>query len=285
MSIGLVYSGEIRDNGPGYYVRYAMTQLGIKHSWYWPQNPIDGKHDFWLMVDDGRDEFTYTPPRPNAYWAVDTHLGWEPRLAKARHFDTVYTAQQGAAERMSDLGINAKWLPLACSPDHHPTAVELAERTDAPLATKDYDIAFVGHLQPADQSNRIEFLDELFRTFPNFRFETSRFFNEMASVYHRARIGVNHAVRDDLNMRFMEIASMGVPQLADDRMVGLRDLGFLPWVHYIPYDSIGQAQRNASFALLDPMALPSMEALRLVRSAHTYAHRVRQMLADADCAS
>jgi hypothetical protein len=28
-------------------------------------------------VDDGRDDIDWIPPRPNAFWAVDTHLGPE----------------------------------------------------------------------------------------------------------------------------------------------------------------------------------------------------------------
>jgi spore maturation protein CgeB len=105
----------------------------------------------------------------------------------------------------------------------------------------------------------------------------------MARVYHQSRIGINHAVRDDLNMRFFELASAGVSQLADDRMVGLRDLGFLPWVHYIPYDSGLSAVENARAMLQRDEERQEcvVAARKLVRSSHTYAHRVRTMLADA----
>ena len=278
-----MYDGSIRDNGTPYLFRYAFRKvLGEEIAWYSPAGKIPAGHDFYFRIDDGRDDLDCDIPGRWGFYATDTHLGPGPRFEKARRADVVWCAQKPAAEALKAEGVNASWLPLACSPDHHPTAVELAEREDAPIPEKRYDVAFVGHLQPPDQTDRIEFLDALFRSFPNFRFETGRFHTDMARVYHQARVGVNHAVRDDLNMRFFEVASLGVPQLADDRMVGLRDLGFLPWVHYIPYDSAMSAVRNASFSLLDPIAQPKLEALRLVRSAHTYEHRVRQMLSDAN---
>lgn len=288
MNVAVVYDGAIRDNGSPRLIREAFCEvLGRNVPWYTEAQPIPEGHDLYVALDDGRDDLPLDVPHPNVYWAVDTHLGWEPRVRKARGFDKVYTAQRSAAEEMSILGMDAEWLPLACSPFHHPTAVEVAAEEGTPLASKDYDVAFVGHLQPPDQSNRIEFLDGLLKSFPNFRVEFGRFHRDMAKVYHRARLGLNHAVRDDLNMRFFELASIGVPQLCDSRMVGLDSLGFAPWVHYIPYDSAASAAENARFALIhdDIRQECAVEAKKLVRSAHTYAHRVRKILADAGCAS
>lgn len=288
MSVALVYDGSIRDNGTPYLFRYAFRQvLGEEIAWYTPAGEIPKGHDFYFRIDDGRDDLDCEIPGRWGYYATDTHLGPGPRFEKARRADIVWCAQKPAAEALKAEGVNASWLPLACSPDHHPTAVELAEREGTPLPSKEFDIAFVGHLQPPDQSNRIDFLDNLCRAFPNFRLEFGRFFHDMARPYHRSRVGVNHAVRDDLNMRFFELASMGVPQLADDRMVGLGELGFAPWVHYFPYDSDLTAAKNAEFALNhdELRAETAVEARKLVRSAHTYAHRVRKMLSDAGCAS
>ena len=181
-------------------------------------------------------------------------------------------------------------MPLACSPYHHPTAVELAEREGKPLAEKMYDLAFVGHVQDPYQTSRIRYLDALFKAFPNFRFEYARFHEDMARVYHLSRVGVNHCVGadrnegvGDLNMRFFELASLGVPQLCDERMVGLEELGFEPMVHYIPYKSAEEAVENARRNVGSPdLWMMAENAKRLVRSGHTYEHRVRTMLADVE---
>lgn len=288
MNVGLLYSGEIRDNGTGFYVKHALQSLGVEFTHYWPQtvNYDQAKHEVWLVVDDGRDELEHKPPHPCGFWAVDTHLGWDVRRKKAEHFDVVWVAQKPAAERMKAEGIDAHWLPLACSPEHHPTAVELAAREDKPLAEKLYDIAFVGHIQDPNQSSRIRYLDALFKAFPNFRYEYGRFHEDMAKVYHLARLGINHAIgadRDDgvgdLNMRFFELASVGVPQLCDSRMVGLEDLGFEPFVDYIPYASSQEAVVNARMALGDPdLPVLAGSSKRKVRATHTYEHRVGRML-------
>lgn len=286
MSVAIVYDGSIRDNGTPYLFRYAFREvLGKEVAWYTPAGKIPAGHDFYFRIDDGRDELDCDIPGRWGFYATDTHLGPGPRFDKAKRADIVWCAQRPAADAWAAAGLNAKWLPLACSPAHHPTARELAGLEDKPLPEKQYDVAFVGHLQPPDQSSRIDFLDGMFRAFPNFRFEHSRFHQDMARVYHRARVGINHAVRDDLNMRTFELASIGVSQLADDRMVGLRALGFTPWVHYIPYDSDLSAEGNVRYALAndDERQQMAVEARKLVRSAHTYAHRVKAMLADAGC--
>jgi hypothetical protein len=288
VNIAIVYDGSIRDNGSPRLIREAFCEvLGRNVPWYTEAAPIPEGHDLYIALDDGRDDLPLNIPGRSVYWAVDTHLGWDARLERARKCDKVYTAQKPAAETMRDLGIDATWLPLACSPRHHPTAVEVASEEGKPLAARQYDVAFVGHLQPPDQSNRIEFLDGIAKAFPSFRYEFGRFHRDMARVYHQSRVGLNHCVRTDLNMRTFELASIGVPQLADDRMDGLADLGFVPWVHYFPYDSEASAAKNARFALnQDELRQEcAVEARKLVRSQHTYAHRVRTILADAGCVS
>lgn len=290
MNVGLLYSGEIRDNGPGHYVRFALTQMNVEHGWYWPQSDYkDRKHDVWLVVDDGRDELEHVPPHPCGFWAVDTHLGWDVRLLKAQHFDVVWTAQKEAAAKFVQAGVNAKWLPLACSPPHHPTAVELAQETNETLAEKTYDLGFVGHLQDPSKSTRIAFLDQLRAAFPSMRFRFGAFFHDMAREYHACRIGVNHSIGadlfglGDLNMRFFELASLGVPQLCDSRMVGLEELGFRPFEHFLPYESAGEAV-DVARAFLHDSDLPTIteNALQTVRAQHSYRHRVETMLTDLE---
>jgi hypothetical protein len=278
MNIALIYDSSIRNNGTPVHFWSAFKELGVNFTRYTPKGKLP-EHDFYICMDDGRDDIPWLPPRPCGYYATDTHLGWDFRFAKAKEFDIVWCAQLPAVGKMREAGINAHWMPLGCNPIAHPTREEM-ELRGMSVSNADFDIGFVGHLQPPDQSGRIELLDRLFREFPNFRLAFGVFHEDMARMYHQCKIGVNHAIRDDLNMRFFELASSGVPQLCDRRMVGLHDLGFFDGVHYIGYSSVDEAVEQVKRWLpratgLEEMALMAYER---VRRGHTYKHRVEKML-------
>lgn len=283
----MVYSGAIRDNGTPFYTRLALAQvLGKDPDWYNEDptaDPIPQGRDFFIHVDDGRDDFDCTNiPHPWGYWAIDSHLGPDIRIAKAKLADVVWCAQKPFVKELAKHGVKASWLPLACEPLIHLDRMELAVKEERTVAEPDLDLAFVGHLGDA---GRLDFLDSLFKAFPNSWLAFGHFHEDMARVYHRARLGVNHAVRDDLNMRFFELACMGVLQLADARMVGLDDLGFHRWQHYVPYDEILDPVRAANVVFHEPTYLGQHEriaeaAQALVRGSHTYRHRVATMLED-----
>lgn len=281
--IGIVYDGGIRDNGTPYYARVALAKVSGKDPEWWSEaTPIDDLKGcrFLLHVDDGRDDLPVDGlPHPWGYWIIDSHLGPDIRIEKARRADIVWCAQKPFVERLASEGIPASWLPLACEPLHHPTAEELIPDASTPIR---WDLAFVGFMQNPASSSRVSFLHSLFEAFPNSWLAHGYFHADMAHLYHQARIGINHAVRDDLNMRFFELASAGVPQLADRRMVGLKALGFTPSVHFIPYESSAEAIEQVRFWLPreDARFRIAKAAHDVVRSAHTYEHRVRQMLDD-----
>ena len=284
-NLAIVYSGDARDNGTPFYMRLAMAQhFGREPEWY-NEDPSAEKggiglgHDFYVHVDDGRDDLDCTNiPHPWGYWAVDSHLGPDIRIAKAKLADVVWCAQKPFVGVLAAHGVKAKWLPLACEPLLHCTAEELATRENREVTVPDKDLVFVGHLQSPKFSNRVEFLDRLFKAFPNSWLAYGVFHEDMARTYHRGRLGVNHAVRDDLNMRFFELASMKVPQLADSRMVGLEELGFVPWIHYVPYGGpyYGEAVDQAGVTA----PLIAENAFTFVRAHHTYHHRLCTMLED-----
>lgn len=270
----IVYDGGIRDNGTPFYFRAALAQvLGHAPEWCTQANPLPDDGRFSIMIDDGREDLTRLPSHPWGYYAIDTHLEWDNRYRKARKADIVWCAQKPAADRMKEAGLNAHWLPLACEPICHPAAEAYEPK---------FDLVFAGHMQDPSRSTRVDFLDALFKAHPNSWLAIGFFHQDMARFYHQGRIGVNHAIRDDLNMRFFEIASMGVPQLCDRRMVGLKDLGFIEGVDYIGYDSTEEALEQTGKALTGTWALEAMSksALQKVRSAHTYQHRVEKMLSD-----
>lgn len=277
--VGITYDGSLRDNGTPFYVRCALAQLQERDPEWWsegapiPEVDVRSKGvDLLIHVDDGRDDLKVDGiPHPWAYWAIDTHLGLHTRIEKARQADHVFVAQWSAVHQFASAGIKAHWLPLACFPEFHPTAPS--------EAVKEFDVAFVGHVQDPATSSRLSFLDRMFREFPSSWLAYGYFHEDMAAQYHRARIGLNHSVRGELNMRFFELASVGVPQLCFP-MEGLDLLGFNPWEHYIPYYTLDDAVEQTRTALRVPEALERMagRALDLCRAEHTYKHRVQTLL-------
>lgn len=295
-SIGIVYDGGIRDNGTPWYLRFAMAQeFGTEPDWY-TEDPtaqnggIPDIHDFIIHPDDGRDDLPVSGiPHPWGYWVVDSHLGPEVRIEKAKQADLVWCAQKPFVAELAKYGVKAKWLPLACEPKLHETAEEAMERQTEGMGLlrsltrvePQYNLAFVGHL---GDPGRLEFLDQLFTAFPCSWYAYGCFHEDMAAQYHKAILGVNHAVRDDLNMRFFELASMGVPQLAPEFMVGLAEIGAVPGVHFWPYVDAEDAIDTARMALLSPKRCQEMaqQAQVLVRSRHTYRHRLCTMMEDIE---
>lgn len=279
MNLALIYNSDIRNNGTAVYLWHAFTRLGISFKRYRPDGELP-KHDFYLYIDDGRDDIKWLPPHPCGYYAIDTHLGYDYRRWKAKQFDIVWCAQLSGVRRMDHDGIRAHWLPLACDAMAHPTVDEMNTR-GVPTSRQEVDIAFVGHLQNPEWSDRNRFLDTMFKAIPSFWFAYGVFHEDMAREYHKARIGINHAVRDDLNMRFFELASIGVPQLCDRRMFGWSGLGFREDEHFIGYSSHEEAVEKAKGWLNNQDGrLMAKKAHDWVRRAHTYSDRAREMLAE-----
>jgi len=169
-----------------------------------------GKYDLNLDVDWGEDGLTsilpYTPIRPAhpiLVWNSDTHLGYDYRLKKSLDADYVFCAQKRACEEMARDGVkNPIWLPHAVEPLAYP-------KFD--LATKKYDICFVGNVNSA---NRLNALDALFKNIPNFYYGQRRF-DDAARKFAESKIAFNIHMLDDLNMRDFEIMATGTMLLTN----------------------------------------------------------------------
>lgn len=169
-----------------------------------------GKYDLNIDVDWGEDGLVgilpYTPikvPSPRMVWNSDTHLGYEYRLKKSLDADYVFCAQKRACEEMKRDGVkNSIWLPHAVEPLAYP-------KYD--LASKKYDVCFVGHVNSA---NRLNALDRLFREFPNFYYGQRRF-DDAARKFSESKIGFNIHMLDDINMRDFEVMATGTMLLTN----------------------------------------------------------------------
>ena len=288
MSVAYFYNSEIRNNGTavrcwdagGRPKRYSRPGVDVQ------------EHDLYIMIDDGRDDIEWLPPRPNALWCVDTHLGYEQRLKWAREFDTVFCAQVDGAQKMKVDGIeNVHWLPLACHPPSDPSVGELLahpgkeEILGKHGLEKQYDVCFVGFLNMGvegdeDSHNRVDFLDMMFKEFPNFHISTNCFFEHAAARYIRSRVGLNLSIKHDLNMRFFEAMSYGVAQLCNRDQLGWKELGFEENVHFYGFESEEEAVVKAHWMLANPVEREetAKRAFDFVRNGHTYADRMQGLI-------
>lgn len=286
-SVGVFYNADIRNNGTARRVVEAMFRMGFKDHgmvrYSRPPGVEVAKHDLHLFVDDGRDDIHWMPPEPNACWLVDTHLGFGMRLHWAKQFQHVFVAQKEAVGQMAAEGIEAKWLPLACSPYLDPCWKELSTAMGRKVdLTREYDCCFVGFLNNGAEGgyNRVEVLDRLFKAYPNSWLAFNVFFEEAAQRYVKARVGLNVSIKKDLNMRFFECLSYGVCQVCNSTMDGWRELGFREGEHFLGWKTLEEAVAKIKWALDNPVereqvAEAGMEA---VRKNHTYEDRVWQLL-------
>lgn len=232
-----------------------------------------GKYDLNIHVDWGEDGLTgilpYTPfdtPKPMAYWASDTHLGYNYRLETAKKSDFVFVAQKNAVERMKADGVaNPIWLPHAVEPQAYP-------KFD--LLTKKYDICFVGHVS---SGNRVKALDRMFKEFPNF-FYGQRLFEEAARKYAESKVVFNIAMKEDVNMRCFETLATGSFLLTD--YVPSIDELFEDGKHLVLYRSLDEAVDKAKYYIAhdEEREKIAQAGYEHVMKNHTIQHRVNVIL-------
>ncbi len=235
-----------------------------------------GTYDAHVWVDWGEDglkgylpyEPTFPPGHPLIYWASDTHLGYDYRMQCAKQADIAFVAQKAAIEPMKRDGVaNPIWLPHAFEPLAYP-------KYD--LASKKYDVCFIGHV---NSQNRLEALDRIFREFPNF-FYGQRLFEEAARKFAESKIVFNIAMKEDTNMRCFEALGSGSFLLTD--WVPDIDELFQDGKHLVFYRTLDEAVDKAKYYLShDPEREKIAQAgYEHVLANHTIQHRVDKMLSE-----
>ena len=292
-SIGLIYNAEIRNNGTPRRVQDALVRMGAKDAGMVRYNrpPYEdiAKHDFWLFVDDGRDDIPMSVPgSPNACWLIDSHLGYDQRLEWAREFDHVFLAQKPSVERMQQDGIESvHWLPLACHPPVDPNASELRQIGIPREQTEQaYDVCFIGYLNTGYEgggNNRTDYLNSLVGgegEFDSFWVAFGVFFQDAAARYVKAKVGFNISITNDLNMRFFEVMSYGVCLVTNTDVVGWDELGFVDGVDFVGYKGKEGAIEAVRWCLEHPIEREHIAKAghKKVRNGHTYQDRVLEIL-------
>jgi len=265
-----------RNDGAPLYAWNALNQVdGVKAVHLIPEasklNAREG-FDLHVWVDWGEDAvgpmLKYKPiecPKPNMYWTSDTHLGYDYRLKKAREFDHVFCMQKRAAEEFKRDGIkNPIWIPHAFEPKAYPK-LEIIKR---------YDVCFVGH---ANCKSRIDFLDRMFKEFPNFFFG-KRLFEQAAKAFCESKIVLNTSIKDDLNMRVFETLGTG-SFLLTNNIPTIHEL-FKDGKHLVTYENTEDAVEKARYYLKNDSARDKIAkaGYEEVINKHTYKHRVEAML-------
>jgi len=251
---------------------WFKEQLGlveVKH--YIPGDEYrGGKFDLYIWVDHGEDVLPvpkYKCPKPNCYWASDTHLGLDYRLNKAKEFDVVFVTISSHVDLFRKFLKHDRvyWLPHAGEPTaYYPYNI-----------VKKYDVGFIGYLPTQE---RIDLLDSLFRRFPNFKYGQA-FFEEAARQLSMCKIGFNCSVRDEANMRAFEIP-LTKTLLLTDYSPDLEKLGFKDGENVAFYDNPEEMLEKATFYVEhdEERELVAECGYNLVLNNHTYLHRAYDML-------
>lgn len=271
MRILITFEDRIRPDSTGVYFRDAFSKLA-DIVYCHPEelefiNPK--KFDLFVKIDDGLFPTKFPDDwHPSVYYVIDTHIDAKQRqdVVKESKFNYVFCAQRPAIDLEWECE-NVNWLPLACDPNYHYAPGK---------ACKQYDVCFVGNVQPGWQNRRVKRIDTLFKEFPNFYFGNV-YFRDMALKFQESRLIFNSAYSNDINMRVFEALCSGSALLTDKQNWQLL---FKDDYHLISYSNNEEMIDKAKFYLKNAA---SREAIAKrgqinVMDHHTYKHRAEEIL-------
>ncbi len=207
-------------------------------------------------------------PCPKVCYLIDSHIFLSTHLEWAKQFDMVFIAQREYLDNFRELGLRTHWLPLACDPEIH-------RRFDLP---KIHPVGFVGSVK--NDSRREALLTTLGQQIP-VHYERC-YLEDMARFFSQSQIVFNEAIKNDLNMRLFEAMSTGSLLLTDFAKNSGQDELFMDGEDYAVYRD--STICDVAGFYLDNEDLREQIAMRgrqLVHNAHTYNHRMDDLLAVA----
>ncbi len=228
--------------------------------------------DLYLWVESVMGHFPEhleTLACPRACYFIDSHLSnlaWH--LEWGKKFDFVFVAQREYVEQFRSMGMNAHWLPLGCDPEVH----------GKQLVPKVHDVAFVG--STLFNPRRTVLLDSLEAAAVPFHRERS-YWTEMAHTFSASKVIFNCAVKRDLNMRVFEALCTGSLLLTDMTPGSGQAELFRDGEDLALYRCDEELPDMARFYLENDDLREQIAARgrQVVLNAHTYHHRVADMLA------
>ena len=235
-------------------------------------NIKQGEYDLHIKIDDGLYINRWNPNlHPSVYYIIDSHIdsehNWRKDIVAESTFDHIFTAQKNGAKA---LDIPASWIPLGCDPElHSPTNSN----------GKIFDVCFIGNFHSEFADKRMDFVEALFKKFPNF-FYGNRYFNEMAQKFNESRIVFNQALNNDINMRYFEACCSGSFQLAsritDNGLDELLEDG----IDYVSYNNVEDMIDKAEYYIVhdDKREKIAQSGREKILSSHTYKHRAEEII-------
>lgn len=269
-----------RNDGCSLYSTLALRELGheVLHLIPDPKRLSGvGSFDLSLWCDWGADALKgvldyepllYLTSEYRACWLSDTHLGYENRLEIAKQFQGskafAFCMQKRAVEEFKRDGVEAIWLPHAFEPLAYPKR----------NMVKKYDVCFVGHI---NSTKRLDFLDSMFKEFPNFWFGQA-LFEAAAEKFSQSKVVLNPPIKDDLNMRVFETLGTGSFLLTED-IPSIHDF-FDDGKHLVLYKTLDEAIEKAKYYIEhdDEREKIAKAGYEEVIDKHTYKHRIQAML-------
>ena len=283
LRIATYYENRYRNDGACLYTLNQFRQLPeVEIVHFLGDGVIDlkefGTFDLHLWVDHGEEAYkrpNFPCPKPNLYWVSDMHWhteGFNFRLKKAEEFDlvTCYHRQFVQPLQAHLKHDRVYWMPVAADPLAYPYEKCL----------KKYDTSFVGHL---NTPQRLDFLDAVFRVFPN-SFWSRKLFHEAAAIMHATRVCVNQTVAKDINMRHAEITAAGSMLLTEDsRENGLGELWKVGEEIEV-WANVEECIEKLRWYLEHPeeREIMAWKGHQRTLLEHTYRHRVLEMLSLAE---
>jgi GT2 family glycosyltransferase/SAM-dependent methyltransferase len=267
--VAIIYDHLTRPETTGCYCLRALAERAHVEQFHPSQlkELRRSEYDLYLFVDDG---FAYPLPndlRPQAYWAIDTHIDFVRERERAAGTDFIFAAQRNGAELLSQaLGRSVEWLPLACDPAIH-------ARHDVPTS---FNISFVGNLIGRERNRLVQLLKS---KFPDV-YIGRHFFEDMAAVYSASRLVFNRSVVDDINMRVFEGLCSGsllvTNDLSENGQAGL----FQDGKHLVTYRGDEELLDKIRFYLKHHASRERIARAgrQEVLDKHTYRHRVERVL-------
>jgi hypothetical protein len=247
------------------------TELGPDMRALWRRLPETLRPDLYLWVESVSGHFPTNLDAvnvPKACYLIDSHLNLNWHVEWAKHFDHVFIAQMEYLESFRAAGNRSvHWLPLGCDPEIHRQATRI----------KEHDVGFVGSL---NTDRRVQLLNRI-ESMHQVKYERS-FWVDMADFFARCRIVFNNAIRNDLNMRVFEVLSTGSFLLTDHARNSGQEILFHDGEDLGVYaDDTIQDAVNYYLQHEDERERIAARGRTIVHAAHTYAHRLDDLLAVA----
>ncbi|MBI2890177.1 MAG: glycosyltransferase [Nitrospirae bacterium] len=210
---------------------------------------------------------------PTLCFFHDPHLlaTWAEDYATA--FDHMATTQRAFVDRVGKAipGL-AEWIPYWADLPEAPLR-------PAPLAEREIDVAFVGHVKNPNHVHRARFLAEVSeRLSARYRLHLGE--GDWRSAYARSKIVLNVPVADDVNMRVFEATACGALLVSPAGIAGMDEL-LGPGVDFVDYPagSGEQAAARVVQALRNLSASQKMAHNGFLKTVgqHLRTHRGRQV--------